>query len=290
MRTIFGLGEIAAGYDAILCDVWGVVHNGREHFAAACEALSRYRLDGGVVVLITNAPRPNPPIRQQLAALGVPASTFDEIVTSGDVTLSRIADHGDAPLHHIGPVRDLALFEVLRAQTGLNPPLVPLCEADYVVCTGLFDDRTETVDDYEATLAQMRDRSLELISANPDIVVHVGDTLVYCSGAIAQRYAELGGAVVQAGKPFPPIYHAALRLAQDRVGRPLEARRVLAIGDGIRTDVKGARDFGLDCLFVTSGIHRAELHQAGALDVKAARELAVAAGAAPTAMISELRW
>ena len=290
MRLLSGLHELSANYDAVLCDVWGVVHNGRRHFAAACEALVRFRRQGGVVVLITNAPRPNLPIRVQLDGLGVPREAFDDIVTSGDVTLERIVEHGLAPLHHIGPERDLALFEILRTTTGLNPPRVGLAEAQYVVCTGLFDDSVETPLDYAPLLAVMRSRSLELISANPDIVVHVGERLLYCSGAIAEQYAKLGGKVVQAGKPFAPIYAAAMGLARKQAGKDINAKRVLAIGDGLRTDVKGARDYGLDCLFVTSGIHREDLHASGVLNLEAAARLAEGSGIHPSAMIPELVW
>jgi HAD superfamily hydrolase (TIGR01459 family) len=290
MTVIISLREIAPRYDAILCDVWGVVHNGREHFAAACDALSRFRSGGGVVVLVTNAPRPNPPIREQLDGLRVPRSTFDDMVTSGDVTLARIADHGDAPLHHIGPSRDLTLFEILHAKTGLKPRLVSLDDAQYVVCTGLFDDRADVPEDYDAALAKMRARDLDLISANPDIVVHVGDTLIYCSGAIAERYEKLGGRVIQAGKPFAPIYDEALKLVAARAGKPIDPRRILAIGDGLRTDVKGACDYGLDCLFVTTGIHRDDLHVDDALDRDAMTRLLVEAGVRPVAAIPELVW
>ncbi len=290
MLAISGLRDLGPRYDAILCDVWGVVHNGRQHFAAACDALTRFRAGGGVVVLVTNAPRPNAPIRVQLDGLGVPRAAFDDIVTSGDVTLARIADHGEAPLHHIGPPRDLSLFEILRSSTGLNPPLTPLSEASYVVCTGLFDDHVEVPEDYDASLASMRARDLELISANPDIIVHVGDKLLYCSGAIAERYERLGGRVVQAGKPFAPIYDQALKLVEARAGKPIPRERVLAIGDGLRTDVKGARDYGLECLFVTTGIHRDDLHGDGAMNEKELARLVGEAGARPTAVIPELVW
>ena len=278
MLTISGLRDLGPRYDAILCDVWGVVHNGRQHFAAACDALTRFRVGGGVVVLVTNAPRPNAPIRVQLDGLGVPRAAFDDIVTSGDVTLARIADHGDAPLYHIGPPRDLSLFEILRSSTGLTPPLTPLSEASYVVCTGLFEDHAEVPED------------LEFISANPDIIVHVGDKLLYCSGAIAERYERMGGKVVQAGKPFAPIYEQALKLVDARAGKSVARDRVLAIGDGLRTDVKGARDYGLDCLFVTTGIHRDDLHGNGPMDQNELARLAGEAGARPTAVIPELTW
>ena len=290
-----GIGELAAGYEAILCDIWGVVHNGRQHFAEACAALRRFRDGGGAVVLITNAPRPHPPVLKQLAGLGVPDGTFDAVVTSGDVTLAHIAAHGDAPLHHIGPERDLALFDILREQTGCNPPLVDLARADYVVCTGLFDD-DDTPADYQSQFDLMRQRDLAMISANPDIVVHVGEREVYCSGALAEVYEKLGGTVIQAGKPFPPIYDRALELAAQFHGGPVDARKVLTIGDGMRTDIAGAMGRGLDAVFVTTGVHRAELHPPGpngapgGLRIDVLARLAAKAGLAPIAAMERLAW
>jgi HAD superfamily hydrolase (TIGR01459 family) len=287
---VTGLHELAPAYDVVLCDVWGVVHNGREHFAPACAALGRFRAGGGTVVLITNAPRPQGPIRAQLERLEVPPGTFDAIVTSGDVTQGFIAERGARPLYHIGPERDLALFETLQAEKGLAPSLVDLARADYVVCTGLFHD-DEAPEDYDPTLAAMLKRDLVMISANPDLVVHVGERLIYCAGALAERYAARGGRVLQAGKPYAPIYERALGLAEIIAGRSVERARVLAIGDAMRTDIKGACDQGIDALFVTSGIHRGELHQPqGPLDHSAYAQFLVGAGCRPRAAIAELAW
>ncbi len=284
-----GVRDLITAYDVVLCDVWGVIHNGQAHYAAACDALMRFRAGGGRVVLVTNAPRPNPPVRQQLDALAVPRDAFDDIVTSGDVTLAFIAAHGDAPVHHIGPERDLTLFEILKDQTGNSPPRVSLQEAAYVVATGLYEDE-QTPDDYHETLALMRARDLEFISANPDLIVHVGEKMLYCSGAIAERYSSLGGRVVQAGKPYAPIYDRALTIAQGLLGRSVSKDRVLAIGDAIRTDVKGACDFGVDALFITSGVHRDELHPGAALDEAAFHRLAASVESKPKAAMTALRW
>jgi HAD superfamily hydrolase (TIGR01459 family) len=289
-----GIALLADRYDAILCDIWGVVHNGRQHFARACDALQRFRSKGGVVVLITNAPRPFPPILEQLARLGVPREAFDELVTSGDVTLTFIEARGAAPLYHIGPERDLTFFSILAERTGLAPPLVGLEEADYVVCTGLFHDERESPLDYEAQLVRMRERGLEFISPNPDITVHVGERELYCAGALAQRYGELGGRVLQAGKPYAPIYERALALAGERAGRPILKSRVLAIGDGLRTDIRGAVDQGLPALFISHGIHRAEFHPneggPGSFDSAAYARAIAAAGVSPLGVMPELVW
>lgn len=259
------LRDIASAYDFILCDIWGVVHDGESHFAAAADALIRFRAGGGTVVLITNAPRPAGPIRRQLDQLSVPRLAYDALVTSGDVTIQLITARGAQKIHHIGPPRDLALFAEAREATGAAARLVPLHEADYVVCTGLFDDDTETPADYRATLAAMLAASQPMVSANPDIVVHRGTTLLYCAGALAQAYAAMGGQVQQAGKPFAPIYEQAMRLAGTTGNL-----RVLAIGDALATDMRGAKMAGIDGLFITGGIHREDLHGAGAAELSAA--------------------
>ncbi len=261
---IEGLGAIADRYDAILCDIWGVLHNGRESFRPASDALVAFRRRGGAVVLISNAPRPSAPIHRQVIKLGVSPEAFDAIVTSGDVAIGLIAAHGAAPVHHVGPSRDLSLFEAAAAQSGAPPVLVGVEEASYVVCTGLFDDEVETPDDYAERLRAMAARDLTLICANPDLVVHRGADLIYCAGALAQAYEAIGGKAIYAGKPHAPIYDAALAAAGAARQAPLARSRVLAIGDAMRTDIAGAAGQGLDALFVTAGIHREDLHGPGA--------------------------
>ena len=260
---IEGLSAIADRYDAILCDIWGVLHNGRQSFRPASDALVAFRRRGGAVVLVSNAPRPSAPIRAQVVGLGVSPDAFDAIVTSGDVATGLVAAHGAAPVHHIGPGRDLSLFEAAAARTGERPVLVGVEEASYVLCTGLFDDTVETPDDYCERLSAMAARGLTLICANPDLVVHRGADLIYCAGALAQAYEALGGKAIYAGKPHAPIYDAALAAAGAALKAPLARSRVLAIGDAMRTDIAGAAGQGLDALFVTAGIHREDLHGAG---------------------------
>jgi HAD superfamily hydrolase (TIGR01459 family) len=260
IRQIEGLGEISDRYDAILCDIWGVLHNGVASFDPASKALSAFRRRGGAVVLISNAPRPSAPIRRQLETLGVSPNAFDAVATSGDVTIELIVERIDDPVLHIGPARDLSLFDSATEATGRRPQLVSLEDAAYALCTGLRHDTTETPDDYEAELGVMAARAMTMICANPDIVIHRGEVLIYCAGALARRYEDLGGPVVYAGKPYAPIYLRALALAERATGAPLDRRRVLAIGDGMKTDIAGAAVAGVDALFVTGGIHRAALH------------------------------
>ena len=263
VRVISGLAEISAGYDVVLCDIWGVLHNGREAFVLASEALAAFRRQGGVVILITNAPRPSSPVLAQLLHLGVRSDAFDALVTSGDVTIGLLEDRIDEPLLHIGPPRDVSLFDAVAEMSGRRPKLTPLDGASYVLCTGLREDSTETVDDYQAELHAMASRAVTMICANPDIVIHRGDTVVYCAGALADRYESMGGNVIYAGKPHAPIYNRALALAESIRGSAVDPMRVLAIGDGMKTDIAGASRIGVDALLVTRGIHRSVLHRHG---------------------------
>lgn len=290
-RFIRGLGEIAGDYDLILCDVWGVVHNGVVYYRDATDALARFRAQGGTVILLTNAPRPRQRVGAFLEGLGVPGGAYDEIVSAGDVTVSLILERGDLPLAHIGPPNDISLFAEAEALAGRPLRFTPLEEAAYVVAIGLNDAENEMPSDYDARLRLMLERNVEFICANPDIVVEVGDKLVYCAGALAEAYARMGGGVTQAGKPYPAIYERALALGERLRGGGLDRARVLAIGDSAQTDIKGAQDQGLATLFVTNGIHRAELHPGNAeLDAAAFRQFIEGTGIAPTAAIPELFW
>ena len=260
IRQIAGLNEISDRYDLILCDIWGVLHNGVASFAQASDALVSFRKGGGAVILISNAPRPSPPIARQVLKLGVSPDAFDAVVTSGDVTIGLMEQQSGDQVLHIGPERDLTLLDAVAEASGARPKLVSLEDAHYVLCTGLRNDEIETLDDYRSELQAMSIRGMAMICANPDIVIHRGDTLIYCAGALARRYEELGGSVVYAGKPYTPIYDLALALAEQIRGASIEKPRVLAIGDGMRTDIIGAARAGLDVLFVTGGIHRS-LHK-----------------------------
>jgi HAD superfamily hydrolase (TIGR01459 family) len=289
--SIGGLSEIAGRYDVILSDIWGVVHNGQQSFAPATDALAQFRRGGGTVVLITNAPRPSAPIRAQLDQLAVRRDCFDQMVTSGDVTIGLIVARGAAPIHHIGPPRDLSLVEAsAQTSTAAAPKLVPLERAAYVLCTGLFDDEHETPADYDATFAVMRERRMPMICANPDLVVQRGDDLIYCAGALAQRYEQMGGETIYAGKPHPPIYAQALEMASAVRGQRVDDSRVLAIGDAMRTDVAGAVARGIDVLFVTAGIHGEELHGDRPMAAAAMEQFSAQHGLWPNAAIRDLVW
>ena len=246
--TIASLDEISGRYAAILCDVWGVLHNGVRHFEPAAAALAAARERGLAVVLITNAPRPHGGVEAQLASLAVPQAAWDRVVTSGDVT-RELVGAGPRRVFHLGPDRDLSLYD------GLDIDIVEEFEANSVVCTGLFDDETETPEDYADMLQRMRARNLPMVCANPDIAVERGDRIIWCAGALARDYGQLGGRTLIAGKPHAPIYAAALKAASEMLGRELRRDEVLAIGDGMLTDIKGASDNGIDVLYVSGGIH-----------------------------------
>ncbi|HZP77319.1 MAG TPA: TIGR01459 family HAD-type hydrolase [Pseudolabrys sp.] len=276
---------LAPNYDLVLSDVWGVVHNGVAAFPPACDALRRFREGGGTVILITNAPRAGEAVIRQIGRIGVPRDAFDDIVSSGDVSRAVIKDHPGQNVFHLGPERDVSIFD------GLNLRFAPLAEADYVICTGLYDDETQTADDYRPMLETMRTRQLLMVCGNPDVVVERGDKLVYCAGAIADLYGTMGGEVIYAGKPYRPIYDQALRKAQALRDQPVAAERILAIGDSVRTDLKGAHAFGVDFLFVTGGIHAEELGGRDAHPDRAAlHDIFVSAGKKPRGVTRRLCW
>ena len=285
-RLISSLADISDAYDAILCDVWGVLHDGKAAFRPASEALVAYRQRGGVVAALTNAPRPSPPVRMQMGKLGVSEDALDAVVTSGDATLALMEGFGEAPVHMIGHARDASLFDALAARSGARPPRVGPQEAAYVLCTGLEHDERETPEDYAPRLAALAARKLPFVCANPDIVIHRGADLVYCAGALARDYAALGGAVTYAGKPHAPIYDLALGVVAQALGR--EPRRVLAIGDGFPTDVRGAAARGLDVLFVAGGIHREETLTDGRPDADKLAAFFAREGVTPVATIGAL--
>lgn len=239
-------------YPVWLCDVWGVVHDGLRANPAACDALERHRAGGGIVILITNAPRPSRVIYPQLDSLKVSRTAYDTVISSGDVTLELLA-RTPGHVFHLGPERDLGLVEDTVAKfAGIE-------EADTVLCTGLLDDATETPQNYLALLQAMRARGVGMICANPDKVVRRGDTLLPCAGALADLYESMGGETIMAGKPYAPIYDTAIERASTIAGRAIARNEVLAIGDGLSTDAEGARRNDLDLLFIVDGIHEAEL-------------------------------
>ncbi len=276
---------LARDYDVLLCDVWGVVHNGVAAFPAACEALMRFRAGGGTAILITNAPRSGDAVARILDRLKVPREAYDAITSSGDVTRGIVKARLPESVFHLGPERDLSIF------AGLDLRLATAETADYVVCSGLFDDTIETPESYRDLLAALHERSLFMVCANPDVVVERGDALVYCAGALADAYVARGGKVLYCGKPHAPIYDLALATAAAKRGGEIpRPQRVLAIGNSVRTDLKGAAALGLDCMFITSGIHAEEYGSREAPDLAALNAMFAAAGVMPRGVMRELVW
>jgi HAD superfamily hydrolase (TIGR01459 family) len=259
-HILSNIDDIADRYDAVLCDVWGVVHNGKRAYPAACAALQRLHAAGKRVVLLTNVPKPRGTIPAQLDRAGVPRDAWDVIVTSGDAIRAELAARAPGPMFKIGPDEyDRTLWE------GLGLQQAPLSSAAFFAISGLNRD-DETPADYAGVLDEARARDLVMLCANPDIVVQFGDRMIWCAGAIARDYAKLGGHVVMAGKPYAPIYELAYRELEALMGKAVDKARVLAIGDGVGTDIAGANAQGLDCVFVASGMHGEALWTNGAVD------------------------
>jgi len=286
-----GLAAIAGRYDAVLCDIWGVLHDGAKAFPAAPVALRALRRAGKPVALVTNAPRPDYEVAAHLTDLGIAPDCYDAIATSGDVCARAIVGRAPQKPFQIGPERDLPVYDAASRMAGFEIRPVALDEAGFVVCTGLVEDTLETPADYEAVLQACRAKNLPMICANPDLVVYRGEQLVYCAGALAERYEQLGGRVEQAGKPYAPIYRAALAMLETARGAPLSPSRVLAIGDAMHTDIAGAQAMGMDCVWITTGVHREDVHgQDGALDVEALKQFFQEQDTPPTYHMDRLAW
>jgi HAD superfamily hydrolase (TIGR01459 family) len=282
---IDGLRVIADDYDALICDVWGVLHNGQTTFSGTIEALRNFRKSRGAVVLLTNAPRLASDVEFQLDRLGVPRDCYDALITSGEGArvelLQNISTDKPLKLFNLGPDRDRAVRD------GLDIELTDADEAELVLCTGLFDDEREGPEDYRVLLKEFYERGLVFLCANPDLVVRRGDTIVYCAGALASAYEKIGGEVKYFGKPHPPV----LNLAYARAQALGATKKPLVIGDGLETDIKGANAMGWDALFVLGGVHGVEI---GELSSEPARSrlstLFEEMGTEAKWLISALRW
>lgn len=247
-QIITSLAEIAGQYDALFCDLWGCLHNGKTPFPNAVAALKGFRAGGGKVALVTNAPRPHATVIAQLDRMGVPHEAWDLVVSSGDAAQAAMLQGAvGQKVFHIGAEKDEDFFTILPPG-AVAPERVGMLDAEGIVCTGLQDDLTETPEDYRAQLLLGKTRGLPMLCANPDIIVDMGDKRLYCAGALAEDYEAMGGKALYFGKPHPPIYD----LARRQLG--LDDPRILCVGDGIGTDIKGGMAEGLDTLFITGGI------------------------------------
>lgn len=281
---VASLAELAPAYRGLLCDVWGVVHDGAKAHTSATEALMSFRDGGGTVVLITNAPRPKADVVRQLDGLGVPRAAYDDVITSGDAARHLLNARPGVKLYHVGPERDLPIY------FGLPVKFADEADCELVSCTGLFDDENETPQDYDESFADWQARSVPMLCVNPDIVVERGDRLVWCAGALAERYRERGGETIIVGKPYAPIYDTALSRFQEIAGSAVSKAALLAIGDGIDTDIRGAFGQGIDVLFVTGGIHAAVFGSRESPDLAKVHAFLATAGLGARALTTRLVW
>lgn len=275
------IAPLAATADLWFVDIWGVMHDGVRPYTSSVAACEAFRRQGGTILLVTNSPRPRESVALQLDGIGVARSAYDGIVSSGDVSRSLIEDWAGEPILHIGPQRDLPVFANLQATPGAG-----VADAAVAVCTGLYDDEKETPADYAHMLANLKLRDVPMICANPDQKVERGGRLIYCAGAIARAYEALGGNVSYAGKPFQPIYDLALEIGGDTRGKPVAKDRVLAIGDGVSTDIAGAANFGIRSVFIASGVDV----QTGEDIGDAAARLFASASSQPIAVMNGFSW
>ncbi len=286
-QLLTGLSEVAADYDALLCDIWGVLHNGRQHFPPAYEAIRKFKAERGPVVLISNSPRPRDDLIAQLASLGIMEDGFSDVISSGDATreyLRKFAPSG--PAWRIGPARDDVLYAGIDISFTSQPEL-----AAFISCSGPFDDENDTLDQYQHAFTIAAEKKLVMICANPDKVVQRGDKIIMCAGSLADLYASLGGPVIMAGKPYAPIYELCYAALEKLGGQRVDKRRVLAVGDGLPTDVLGANGQGLDLLFIAAGIHAAEAIDAeGKLDPLMLKALLDVETAEAKYVAGALRW
>jgi HAD superfamily hydrolase (TIGR01459 family) len=253
VKIIEHFADIISPYDFIICDIWGVLHNGISAFPEAHIALSQARAQNKTVILLSNAPRPSHDVIPQLTRLGVPREAYDAIVTSGDITQNLLRERVNQQVFLLGPERDLTIFD------GLEMQPVALEKADFVLCTGLFNDETETPDDYDPLLQKMLNLGLDMLCANPDLVVERGTNLIYCAGALAERYIQMGGKATLIGKPFEIAYEQTFAAFAELKGHQANKLKTIAIGDAIRTDIRGADQFSIASLFIAGGIHAHEL-------------------------------
>ena len=278
--------DLLSRYDVILCDIWGVVHDGRDAYAEAGEALANFRAAGGTVILVSNVPVPSAGVEDVLRKTRVRRDAWDAIVAGGDIALAHVAERGYQRLHWIGPYkRDRALFDKAPG------PSVPIAEAEAILCSGLVDDLNETVEDYRPQLEAALARRLPFVCANPDLVVDVGEKRHLCAGALAAEYERMGGEVYWAGKPHLPAYKTARERAGALRGKLPALERVLGIGDTVRTDLGAARALGVDALFIMAGIHRDVIMTGDAVDMEGlARLFAAADTPKAVAAMTHLRW
>ena len=254
-RTLSSLSEVTYAYKAVVCDLWGVLHDGVSAHRSAVEALMRYRQTGGCVVLLSNSPRPSAAVESQLRAMGIPSECYNAITTSGDLAQQVMnSEFTKKRYFHLGPQRDKPTIDGIAALK-----VDDVVEADVVLCTGLFEDEGLSLEQHDDVLHKAHSCGIEMICANPDRVVDYAERRVYCAGSLADRYERIGGMVRWLGKPYDTAYQAVFSQIERHVSGECDLEDVLAIGDSLVTDIAGANHYGIDSLLITEGLHKAEL-------------------------------
>ncbi|MBT3330076.1 MAG: TIGR01459 family HAD-type hydrolase [Rhodospirillaceae bacterium] len=288
ITIINGLAELADQYDLFIFDLWGVVHDGVAAYPNAADCLQRLRQGGGRVVLLSNAPRPSASVAQHLAELGVSKDLYDWLLTSGEATANAIAATASGSggtarpaYYHLGPERNRPTLEACGGRE------VAIDAAEMIICTGFFDDETETAEDYRDFLTAAAARGLPLICANPDVVVMRGEQMIPCAGALAALYEQLGGTVQRYGKPFPAIFDLLFAETPH-----IPRHRAVMVGDGLPTDIRGARRAGINAIWIAGGIHATDLALGpnGELEAEKVHSVAEQADEQPLAIMPWLQW
>jgi len=283
-KIINNFADISDKYDVALVDLWGCLHNGVKPFAAAVSALETFRDNGGTVLLLTNSPRPSSSVFTQLDGIGVSRDLYRDCVSSGDAARAALASGAyGKKVFALGPERDAPFY------AGIDVAHVPLNRAEGIVCTGLFDDNVETPDDYRAIFLEAKNNNLKMLCANPDVMVDRGDKRIYCAGALAQAYSEMGGEAHYFGKPHPPIYDLAYQRLTQITGREVLPKKIIGIGDGINTDIRGAIGEDIDSLFITGGLAASETATDGQPDRAKLNAFLANAQLTPTYSMGHLR-
>jgi len=280
IEIVSSIAPLALGKKAWFVDIWGVMHNGVAPFESAVAACRRFREDEGIVVLVSNAPRPHTAVAAQLDKIGVARDAYDAIVSSGDTSRGLIAGLDGKRVYHLGPERDLPLYE------GLGVTLGDVAAAQTIVCTGLFDDEKDAPRDYLKTLTALAARGVPMICANPDLAVERAGRIIPCAGAVAALYEQLGGRVDYAGKPHLPIYTATFALVERLAGRAVAKSEILAIGDGVKTDIAGAALAGIASVYIASNVHLG----GAAMDGAALEAMFPESAGRPVAAMAALAW
>ncbi|MBL4739561.1 MAG: TIGR01459 family HAD-type hydrolase [Sneathiella sp.] len=288
-KIVSGLETYAEKYDAFILDLWGVVHDGMKPYPGALDCMAKLREGGRPLLLLSNAPRTNDFVSEFLERIGVPASSYDHILTSGDMTHHVLKERshpfvegGAQKFYQIGAEKDRGVDE------GLDYTKVSKLEdADFLVCTGLANDDVETPEEYRELLIKAASLKLPMFCANPDLTVMKGERILYCAGALAAVYEEQGGEVELFGKPYPWAY----KLAMEKLGVS-EPSRILAVGDSMRTDIKGATSMGIDNVLVSGGIHAEEWGLAPGMRPSDEQVSAISKlhGFEPTLVVGHMTW